>query len=51
MTGPHVILPKVEGQCGQEGGAVGRGTCGFMGSSGIVGIAGGFGRNLMLAAF
>ena len=51
MAGPHVMLPKGEGQWGQEGSATGQGTCGFMDSSGVVGIAGGCGRNLMLAAF
>ena len=45
------MLPKAEGQWGREGRAVGRGTRGVVGWSGIVGIACGCGRNLMLAAF
>ena len=45
------MLPKAEGQWGREGSAAGRGTCGVMGLSGIVGITCRYGRNLMLAAF
>ena len=45
------MLLKAEGQWGREGLAASRGTCGVMGSSGVVGIACGCGRNLMLAAF
>src|SRR4051812_42102549 len=43
--------PIGRGAVGPRGVSRRSGTCGLMGSSGVVGIVGGCGRNLMLAAF